>query len=88
MSLSENDLNKFPDKEFRGNILNRVNDFKEDADKLICNQTPNEFKEHMNNLGEFQENTSKLLNEIRKSAHDVKIESDKEKEILKKSKLK
>jgi hypothetical protein len=37
----------------------------------------------MKNLGKFQENTSKLLNEIRKSAQDVKIEFDKEKEILK-----
>lgn len=37
----------------------------------------------MNNLRESQENTSKLLNEIRRSAQDVKIEFDKEKEILK-----
>lgn len=36
-----------------------------------------------NNLGESQENTSKLLNEIRRSAQDVKIEFDKEKEMLK-----
>lgn len=37
----------------------------------------------MNNLSESQEKTSKLLNEIRRSAQDVKIEFDEEKEMLK-----
>lgn len=58
MSLSEIGLNKIPDEEFEGTIINMVKGFKEDTDKLL-----NEFKEHTNNLlGQFQENTSKLLN--------------------------
>lgn len=83
MPLSEDGLNKIPDKEFKGVTISMVNDFKEDTDKLL-----NEFKEHMNNLlGEFQENTSKQLNEIRKSVQDVKIEFNQEIGILKEKQM-
>ena len=58
-------------------------DFKQASNKLL-----NKIKEDGNtSLDEFQENTDKDMNEIRKSIMNIKVYLSKETEILKKTQI-